>query len=128
MTKNIFFILIFAILSIAFTACSSPIISLSSDAKLVRIVTIEPDSSCKYLGEVYGYQNNVGAINESEVKEGAINDTKNKAYKIGGDTVYFLSNQNNVTIRAQGNNVIIDDSYRGAKEANIVGLVYKCNQ
>lgn len=109
-----------------FCGCSGTIHILNSDARSVRIVTVEPTPDCQYLGEVYGSQVSNGFFTESELNEGAINDTKNKAYKIGGDTVYFLTNQNKFNIKSSGNSIILDDSLKGSNEVNITALVYKC--
>lgn len=106
--------------------CSGTIHILNSDARIVRIVTVEPTPDCQYLGEVYGSQVSNGFFSESELNEGAINDTKNKAYKIGGDTVFFLTNQNKFNIKSSGNSIILDDSLKGSNEVNITALVYKC--
>ncbi|WP_181881732.1 DUF4156 domain-containing protein [Helicobacter sp. MIT 14-3879] len=112
--------------SIFFISCAGTINILNSDARLVRIVTTEPAPDCEYLGEVYGTQLNNGLFSESELNEGAINDTKNKASKLGGDTIYFLTNQNKIAIRTTGNNIVIDDSLKSLQEVNITALVYKC--
>lgn len=108
-------------------ACSGTINILNSDARYIRIVTMEPTPDCEYLGEVYGTQTNNGMFSEAELNEGAINDTKNKAKQLGGDTIYFLNNQNKLTIRSTGNNIVLDDSLRSTQEVNITALVYKCH-
>lgn len=106
--------------------CSSTINILNSDARIVRITTNEPRPDCEYLGEVYGTQTNNGFFSEAELNEGAINDTKNKAHKIGGDTIFFLTNQNKFTVRSSGNSIILDDSLKTSNEVNITALVYRC--
>ena len=109
-----------------FVGCSSTINILNSDARIVRITTNEPTPDCEYLGEVYGTQTNSGFFSEAELNEGAINDTKNKAHKIGGDTIFFLTNQNKFTVRSSGNSIILDDSLKASNEVNITALVYRC--
>lgn len=106
--------------------CSGTINILNSDARSVRIVTNEPAPDCTYLGEVYGSQSNDGFFSKSELNEGAINDTKNKAYKLGGDTAFFLSNQSDFNLKTSGNSIILDDSLKGSNEVNITALVYRC--
>lgn len=108
--------------------CSSTINILNSDARIVRITTNEPMPDCEYLGEVYGTQTNNGFFSESELNEGAINDTKNKAHKIGGDTIFFLTNQNKFSVRTSGNSIILDDSLKSSNEVNITALVYRCRR
>ncbi|RAX55122.1 hypothetical protein CCY99_00020 [Helicobacter sp. 16-1353] len=119
-------ILLVLLSSFLFIGCAGTINALDSNARFVRIVTTEPPDTCAYLGEVYGYQENTHSFNESLVTEGAINDAKNKAYKLGGDTMYFLSNQNKITINSRGNKIILDNNPNSTQEVNIVALVYKC--
>lgn len=109
-----------------FAGCAGAINMLNPDARLVRIVTSEPPLTCEYLGEVYGYQENTSSFNESLLMEGAINDTKNKANELGGNTIFFLSNQNKLTINTRGNNIILDNDIKKTQEISIVALVYKC--
>ncbi len=111
--------------SILFTGCMQGIILLDSEARYVRIVTNEPDN-CEYLGEVYGYQSG-SSLNDSKRMQGAINNAKNEAYKIGGDTLYFLSNiQKTSYISNDRGVVVLDSSSVATNETSIVGLVYRC--
>ncbi|MDE6885967.1 MAG: DUF4156 domain-containing protein [Helicobacteraceae bacterium] len=118
--------LILTLIAILFIACSGTINILNSEARFVQIVTTEPAPNCEYLGEVYGSQKNSGMFSEAQLNEGAINDTKNKAKAIGGDTIFFLTNQNKLTIRSNGSNIVLDDSLKSTQEINITALVYKC--
>lgn len=114
------------IVSIFFTGCMQNVISLDPEARFVRIVTNEPDG-CKYLGEVYGYQSG-SSLNDSQSMQGAINNAKNEAYKVGGDTLHFLSNNQKTSyISSDRGVVMLDPSNVSTNETSIVGLVYKCN-
>ena len=70
---------LFAMSALFMAGCSSTINILNSDARIVRITTNEPTPDCEYLGEVYGTQTNNGFFSESELNEGAINDTKKQS-------------------------------------------------
>ena len=114
-------------ISMLFVGCTQSIIALNPEAKGVRIVTNEP-SNCEYLGEVYGYQSST-SLDESQVTQSAINSAKNEAYKLGGDTLHFLSNQQNTSyISGDSGFVILDSSAVSVNKSNLIGLVYKCNQ
>lgn len=104
---------------LAFVGCSSNINVLNSDARFVRIATQEPAPNCDYLGEVYGTQENAG-LSEAQLNEGVINDAKNKAYKLGGDTIYFLDNKS-----IRGTQLIIGDKIKSG-DVNVTALVYRC--
>ncbi len=120
--KNIVLMLICGVL---FTACASNINILNAEAQSVRIVTNEP-SSCEYMGEVYGYQSNLGGnLNGAQLDEGAINDAKNKAKKLGGNTIFLLNNQNKV-IYSGNSGFIINERAQSLQEVNITALVYQC--
>lgn len=120
--------LLMILVGIMLTACSGAITSLNSDAKSVRIVAIQPTNDCQYLGEVYGsqLQNKDGEkLTKSQLTEGAINDTKNKAKALGGDTVFFLNTENQITLNSSGNNIFLNND-QNSSEVDITGIVYKC--
>jgi hypothetical protein len=75
------------------TGCAA--VELESGAQQVRIVTHEPQG-CQYLGEVTGNQGNLltgGFTSNANLETGARNDMKNKAYKMGANTVQMLTNR-----------------------------------
>lgn len=108
-----------------FVGCAHEMVSLDPMARFVRIVTNEP-SGCKYLGEVYGHQSSF-LLNDSQNTRNAINSTKNEAYKLGGDTLYFLSNNQKTLYLSNDKGVtMLDSASSSINETNIVGLVYQC--
>lgn len=77
---------------LALTACSAN--SLNYGAEQVRVMTSEPGKECSYLGDITGSQGNFftgGWTSNSNLETGARNDLKNKAYKMGGNTVVLLT-------------------------------------
>ncbi len=98
--------------------CSSP--KLRPEASSVRVVLNTPDTSqCKYLGKVTGSPGNWGTEDyksHSALMEGASNDLRNKAYGMGGNTVY-LQNINDTS----------SWFLLGTSSISLTGLVYQCN-
>lgn len=94
---------------LALTACSAN--SLNYGAEQVRVMTSEPGKECSYLGDITGSQGNFftgGWTSNSNLETGARNDLKNKAYKMGGNTVVLLPSvqarqEVHGTVRAQAN-------------------------
>ena len=75
------------------TACAA--VELEPGAQQGRLITHEPHG-CQYLGEVTGNQGNMftgGVTSNAILETGARNDMKNKAYKIGANTVQLLTNR-----------------------------------
>ena len=75
------------------TACA--VVELEPGAQQVRLITHEPQG-CQYLGEVTGNQGNMftgGVTSNANLETGARNDMKNKAYKVGANTVQLLTNR-----------------------------------
>lgn len=95
--------------------------SLLPGAEQVRIVTKEP-ADCEYLGEVIGEQGGAftgGATSNVNLEQGALNDMKNKAFKMGGTIVVLM------TTRAGQTGSLFDGSIQ---QTNVVyvGTVYRC--
>ncbi len=92
------------------------------DAKFVRITKTEPQN-CKYKGEAVGSQGNsiTGKYTMvSSMQKGAINRLKNKAFKLGGDTVFVLDTQKIEGVTKKGKKII--------RTITITGAVYKCEK
>lgn len=92
-------------------------------AERVRLTRDEP-KECEYLGEVVGNQG--GALtgpmtSNADLEQGAINDMKNRAFKMGGNVVYIISNRAGET----GN---YNRDSGGSQQTNVVyvGSVYRC--
>ncbi|HAE8132428.1 DUF4156 domain-containing protein [Salmonella enterica] len=107
---------------LALTACSAN--SLNYGAEQVRVMTSEPGKECSYLGDITGSQGNFftgGWTSNSNLEAGARNDLKNKAYKMGGNTVVLLTQRAGQT----------GSSWHGSgssKQTNVTlsGNVYRC--
>lgn len=106
------------------TACTST--KLNPEAKLVRLTHVEPSAEkCQFLGDITGSQGDViqGAFTSNEdLETGARHDLKNKAYAMGGNVVYLL------TQRAGQSGTFVDDS-GGLEQTNVTltGNVYRCS-
>lgn len=75
-------------------ACSAT--QLTNGAENVRVMHTQPPSQCKYLGEVVGSQGNWlsgGYTSNKNLAQGSLNDLKNKAYKMGGNTVFIFDSK-----------------------------------
>ena len=80
---------LFFMLIILFFGCSAT--QLEPAASKVRIYTDIPQTEqCKYIGEVIGSEGqlyNYWFISNYDLTEGARNDMRNQAYKMGGNVV-----------------------------------------
>ncbi|MBT0586132.1 DUF4156 domain-containing protein [Alteromonas oceanisediminis] len=105
------------------SACSS--MPLDPNAKLVRLTNNEPTNECVFLGDVTGNQGDFFTgefTSNADLETGARNDIKNKAYNMGGNVVYLL------TERA-GQSGAYDPKYGGGtSQTNVTlsGNVYRC--
>ncbi|SQJ44229.1 cytochrome c type biogenesis protein CycH [Salmonella enterica] len=107
---------------LALTACSAN--SLNYGAEQVRVMTSEPGKECSYLGisqAARGISLPVAGHPNSNLETGARNDLKNKAYKMGGNTVVLLTQRAGQT----------GSSWHGSgssKQTNVTlsGNVYRC--
>ena len=73
-------------------ACASK--PLDPEARFVKLTTIEPGSECEFLGDITGNQGDfiTGEFTSNEdLETGARHDLKNKAYKMGGNVVFLLT-------------------------------------
>jgi len=108
---------------IALSACAAQ--PLQPEAKMVRLTTIEPDKNCEFLGDITGNQGDFFTgefTSNANLETGARNDIKNKAYSMGGNVVFIL------TQRA-GQSGAYDPNYGGGtSQTNVTlsGNVYYC--
>ena len=110
-------------------------------AEKVRITLTEP-KDCKYLGDATGNQGNKFTgkwTSNSDLETGARNELKNEAFKLGGDTVFVLSNRAGETSQSTvsgssnayggtgGGNI---NGYGMSQTTNITysGTVWKCGK
>lgn len=117
--RNVFAILIIAGVS----ACSS--IPLKPGANLVRLTNNEPGLECKFLGDITGNQGDflTGEFTSNEdLESGARNDLKNKAFDMGGNIIYLL------TQRAGQTGSFNNEFGGGISQTNVTlsGNVYQC--
>lgn len=103
------------------TGCAA--VELESGAQQVRIVTHEPQG-CQYLGEVTGNQGNLltgGFTSNANLETGARNDMKNKASKMGANTVQMLTNR-------AGQSGSFGQGSGSMEQTNVTytGVAYKC--
>jgi hypothetical protein len=106
---------------VALLGCAA--VDLESGAHQVRIVTTEPQG-CDYLGEVTGSQGDffTGAFtSNANLETGARNDMKNRAYKLGANTVQLLTNR-------AGQTGSMGQGSGSMEQTNVTytGVAYKC--
>ena len=100
-------------------------IELSPEANQIEVVSEKP-KNCKYLGQVKGNQGNFftgGWTSNANLEEGAMNDMRNKAVKLGADTIYILTNRAGQTGSSS--------QYGGSSSQTstvLIGNAYKCNK
>ncbi|TQV89009.1 DUF4156 domain-containing protein [Aliikangiella coralliicola] len=115
--------LVMITVALSLTACQA--IKLSPGARLVKLTHNEPGKECQFLGDITGNQGDFftgGFTSNKDLETGARNDLKNKAYAMGGNTIYIL------TQRA-GQTGSYDHEYGGgSSQTNVTlsGNVYKC--
>ena len=98
-------------------------VDLESGAEPVKIVTNEPQG-CEYLGEVTGSQGDFftgGFTSNANLETGARNDMKNRAYKMGANTVQMLTNR-------AGQTGGMGQGSGSMEQTNVTytGVAYKC--
>ncbi|MGB2578580.1 uncharacterized protein YbjQ (UPF0145 family) [Elusimicrobium simillimum] len=89
--------------------------NLKSGAEVVRILPVAPQANqCKYLGDITGKQTGAIQHTANTVARGAMNDLKNKTYKMGGNAVYILNSN------ASGGLLGVEPSH------SVTGIAYNC--
>lgn len=116
-------VLVVIALLIGLNACTA--VPLQNGAKLVRLTNSEPMKECKYLGDVTGSQGDFFTgefTSNADLETGARNDLKNKAYDMGGNVIYLL------TQRAGQTGSFDKDFGGGSVQTNVTlsGNVYHC--
>ena len=104
------------VLSVA--GCSAT--TLEPAAQRVLLSPNPPPKGCRYVGGITGNQGNFftgGFTSNRNMEEGAMNDLKNKAARLGGNYVQMIANRAGVTA---------DQS--GSQQTNVVytGNAYNC--
>lgn len=109
--KNCVFAIIFGLLCAACTIKTA----LLPNAASVEVVYEKPQD-CEFLGREFGQKADAyGSLSLLSLRESAINDLKNKASTIDGDTLFILNME-------KGYN-----STWGVTEYLVEGEIYKCN-
>lgn len=111
--------------SIAFSLSACQAIKLTPGAEQVRLTHNEPGQECKFLGEITGNQGDFFTgefTSNANLETGARHDLKNKAYQVGGNTIYLL------TQRAGQTGSFDPDFGGGISQTNVTlsGNVYHC--
>jgi len=108
-------------------SCAS--VQLNPEAMKVRITHNEPQN-CEFLGDVTGSQGNAftGAwTSNANMETGARNALKNKAYAMGGNTVYILTNRAGVTGSGSTNAYGAYSQRTQQTNVTLSGSVFRCN-
>jgi hypothetical protein len=104
--------------AIVLLACACSAIGVQHGAELVRVTNREPGRECKFLGDVTGSQGNRftgGFTSDANLETGARNDLKNKAFALGGNVVYILTQRESQTGKSLDR-----------KNVTLSGNVYRC--
>lgn len=117
-------------LGILISGCAS----IQVDPQAARIIS-SPNPApkgCKYLGQVVGNQGNFftgGFTSNANLEEGAMNDLRNKAAKLGANYVQLVTNRAGVTGSTTGsfgsNGGFMSGSTEQTNVTNL-GNAYKC--
>ena len=78
----------------AFCLAGCQAIQLAPGAEQIRITMKEPSQECQFIGDITGNQGDffTGEFTSNEnLETGARNDLKNKAFSMGGNTIYLLT-------------------------------------
>ena len=92
-----------SVLSLVICGCAS----IPADPSAARVIA-SPNAapkSCKYLGQVVGNQGNFftgGFTSNRNLEEGAMNDLRNRASKLGANYVQLVTNRAGVTGSGSG--------------------------
>src|SRR6185437_2402057 len=87
-----------SLLAVLLSSCAS--VQLTPNANKVIASPNPAPKSCKYLGQVVGNQGNFftgGFTSNRNLEEGAMNDLKNQAAKLGANYVQLVTNRAGVT-------------------------------
>ena len=105
------------LLSAVLIGCSA--IPMTPGGSSVELVTEKPTGNCKPLGDAVGSQGNWFTGDYTSNKNllvGARNDLRNKAAKMGGNTVWV---QDKANTNAWGS--------KGTSNTTVLGVVYRCD-
>lgn len=122
---------IFLVGVLVLSGCAS--IPMEPGAERIVVSPNAAPRSCKFLGQVIGNQGNffTGAYTSNRnLEEGAMNDLKNQAHKLGGNYVQLITNRAGITGSVSGS---FDQQGGyvggGSQQTNVTnfGNAYRCN-
>lgn len=113
------------VVALSLSACQA--IKLNPAAEKVRLTHNEPGQGCEFLGDITGNQGDFftgGFTSNADLETGARNDLKNKAYNMGGNIIYIL------TQRAGETSSYDSEHGGGSSQTNVTltGNVYRCDR
>ncbi len=123
--KNVSMIAV-ATISIFLSGCAA--IPLEPQAHRIIASPNPAPKSCKYVGQIVGNQGNFftgGYTSNSHLEEGAMNDMKNKANRLGANYIQLITNRAGNTGSMSG----VNGSFSGhSEQTNVtnVGNAYRC--
>jgi len=112
------------------SSCSS--IPMDPHASRILSSPNPPPKGCKYLGQVVGNQGNFftgGFTSNRNLEEGAMNDMRNKAAKLGANYIQLVTNRAGSTGSMGGSFGADGGSFGGgSQQTNVTNLgnAYKC--
>ncbi len=119
--KNLYTVVIV----LALTGCAAT--KLQPEATLVRLTHTEPSAEkCRFLGDITGSQGDsiAGLFTTNEdLETGARHDLKNKAYAMGGNVIYILTQR-----AGQSGSLYDGDGYSEQTNVTLSGNVYRCSK
>ncbi|WP_419420160.1 DUF4156 domain-containing protein [Legionella sp. D16C41] len=125
-------ILVISSFTLLFAGCAA----IPPEPQAVRGVIVSPKAApqgCKYLGQVVGNQGNFltgGFTSNRNLEEGAMNDLKNKAIKLGANYIQLLTNRAGTTGSMSGFNAQNNGYMSGSsQQTNVTNLgnAYICS-
>ena len=120
-----------ALAMILLNGCFKPILLTEGAENVETIRESMLKDNCKKLGEVEGYSKDISGIASlKDIKTSAMNDLKNNAFALGGDTVSIIDSSGG--FRNSGGSMINTGFGFGyvasdsTGEYHIQGIAYKC--
>jgi hypothetical protein len=123
---------IIAISALTVLLCSCASVQLGSNAARVIASPNPAPKECKYAGQVVGNQGNFftgGFTSNRNLEEGAMNDLKNQAAKLGANYIQLVTNRAGVTGSMSGsfnNSGVMGGSSQQTNVTNL-GNAYICS-
>ncbi len=119
-------LLIIATIAILLAGCAAT--PMEPNANRIIASPNPAPKSCKYIGQVVGNQGNFftgGYTSNRNLEEGAMNDMKNKAARLGANYIQLITNRAGNTGAMSGSNGMFSG---GSAETNVTNLgnAYAC--